>query len=219
MVDTGAIESSCIDSTQPGPPGKDEKQTATTNPEPAAADATNTTVISGSEPDQRTDYSMDKSKEAIPPSPPAKNDDGDGVIEAAMADDSTKIEKTAAKSEGPVCVITLLVTSGKKHPYKIDEKYLTKRNVDIPGITESGRKDPFSISVYTLKELILREWRDEWEPKPSSPTLIRLIHFGKLLADKDPLNRKQCPYCIIPLDRFTSNLLSLSLPPGEAVLI
>jgi hypothetical protein len=54
----------------------------------------------------------------------------------------------------------------------------------VPDVTEAGRKDPFSISVYTLKELILREWRDEWEAKPSSPSSIRLIFFGRLLDDK-----------------------------------
>ena len=57
----------------------------------------------------------------------------------------------------------------------------------MPGVTESGKKDPFSISVYTLKELILREWREEWETPPSSPSSIRLIHFGRLLDDKTPL--------------------------------
>jgi hypothetical protein len=88
---------------------------------------------------------------------------------------------------GPVLVITLLLTSGARHPYKIDEKYLTKRNVNVPGVTEGGKKDPFSISVYTLKELILREWREEWEAQPSSPSSIRLIYFGRLLDDKTAL--------------------------------
>jgi hypothetical protein len=94
----------------------------------------------------------------------------------------------------PVCVITLLLTSGARHPYKLDEKYLTKRNVEVPGVTEDGKKDPFSISVYTLKELILREWREEWEAQPSSPSSIRLIHFGRLLDDKIPLKGKLPPH-------------------------
>lgn len=157
------------------------------------AAATDTTTPSPPEtvpaPAQQED-SLVISQETTAPSPPAKHDDSGTAIEAATNEDATKAIPAASKDEGPVCVITLLVTSGKKHPYKIDEKYLTKRNVHIPGTTESGHKDPFSISVYTLKELILREWREEWEPKPSSPTLIRLIHFGKLLADKDQLNRK-----------------------------
>jgi hypothetical protein len=96
---------------------------------------------------------------------------------------STSVVNTA----NPVCIITLLLTSGARHPYKLDEKYLAKRNVVVPGVTESGKKDPFSISVYTLKELILREWREEWEAQPSSPSSIRLIHFGRLLDDKAPL--------------------------------
>jgi hypothetical protein len=53
----------------------------------------------------------------------------------------------------------------------------------VPKKTESGRLDPYSISIYTLKELILREWREEWEAKPSNPSSIRLINFGRVLED------------------------------------
>lgn len=57
--------------------------------------------------------------------------------------------------EGPVLFITLLLTStGTRHPYKLDEKYLNKRNV----IVEDN--NPVNISLYKLKELILRDWRD-----------------------------------------------------------
>lgn len=163
--------------------------------------AVDTIPSSTTQPDLAQD-SLTITQEAAAPLPPAKNDDDHDAsppaIEEATSDDATKANPVTSSDEGPVCVITLLVTSGKKHPYKIDEKYLTKRNVNIPGTTESGHKDPFSISVYTLKELILREWREEWEPKPSSPTLIRLIHFGKLLADKDQLNRKSLSATILP---------------------
>jgi hypothetical protein len=109
--------------------------------------------------------------------------------------DTTLARSTSvAETANPVCSITLLLTSGARHPYKLDEKYLTKRNVDVPGVTESGKKDPFSISVYTLKELILREWREEWEAQPSSPSSIRLIHFGHLLDDKTPLKGMKVGY-------------------------
>jgi hypothetical protein len=94
---------------------------------------------------------------------------------------------TPGANDGPVCNITLLLTTGSRHPYKIDGRYLGKRNVVVPEQTESGQPDPFSISIYTLKELILREWRSDWEAKPASPSSIRLIHFGKLLDDKEPL--------------------------------
>lgn len=99
--------------------------------------------------------------------------------------ENQQLDTAIVNEPGSVLVLTLLLpSSGARHPYKIDEKYLAKRNVPVPGTTESGRKDPFSISVYTLKELILREWREEWEAKPSSPSSIRLIHFGRLLDDK-----------------------------------
>lgn len=50
--------------------------------------------------------------------------------------------------------LTLLLTSGARHPFKIDERYLNKRNVKVDG------SNPVNMSVYTLKELIWREWRD-----------------------------------------------------------
>jgi hypothetical protein len=57
-------------------------------------------------------------------------------------------------TNGPTVVIMLLLTTGKRHPYKIDERYLKKRNVTVENM------DPYNISVYTLKELIWRDWRD-----------------------------------------------------------
>jgi hypothetical protein len=48
----------------------------------------------------------------------------------------------------------LLPSTGARHPYKIDERYLKKRNVTIEDM------DPYNISVYTLKELIWRDWRE-----------------------------------------------------------
>lgn len=111
---------------------------------------------------------------------------------------------------GLVLVITLLLTSGARHPYKIDEKYLTKRNVTVPGVTENGKKDPLSISVYTLKELILREWREEWEAQPSSPSSIRLIFFGRLLDDKTPL--KECKFMV---DK--TNVVHMTVKPQDIV--
>ncbi|KAK4647317.1 uncharacterized protein QC761_124360 [Podospora bellae-mahoneyi] len=146
---------------------------------------------------------------------------GKTALTAAPArdDDSLSIEPTAALSpaamsdsvspSSPVCTITLLLPTGARHPYKIDEKYLSKRGVDIPEYLEGGGvKDPFSISVYKLKELILREWRDEWEGRPASPTSIRLIHFGKLLDDKEPLKKYQ-------LSKDAPNVVHMSVRPAE----
>lgn len=85
---------------------------------------------------------------------------------------------------GPTLQITLLLTNGARHPFKLDSRYLAKRNV------EAQDSDPFNLSVYKLKELILREWREEWELKPTSPSYIRLISFGRLLDDKALLKGK-----------------------------
>lgn len=54
---------------------------------------------------------------------------------------------------GPSLVITLLLTTGSRHPFTIDGRYLRKRSVNVEN------SDPFLMSVYTLKELIWREWR------------------------------------------------------------
>ena len=51
-------------------------------------------------------------------------------------------------------MITLLLTSGARHPYRIDERYLKKRNVSVEA------DNPINLSIYDLKNLIWREWRD-----------------------------------------------------------
>lgn len=96
----------------------------------------------------------------------------------------------------PKLELTLLLTNGARHPFLIDSKYLAKRNVTVQ------EDDPFNLSVYKLKELILREWRDEWEQKPSSPSYIRLISFGKLLDDKTAIKGKKMPQIV----RSTANI-------------
>ncbi|KAF2266766.1 ubiquitin-like protein [Lojkania enalia] len=107
-------------------------------------------------------------------------------------------------SNGPVVIITLLLTTGARHPYKIDEKYLKKRNVSVDAM------DPYNISVYTLKELIWRDWREEWEPRPTSPSSIRLIHFGRMLDDKSPL--KECRF-----QTEAPNVVHMTVKPQEVV--
>ncbi|KAI1178825.1 ubiquitin-related domain-containing protein [Nemania sp. FL0916] len=92
-------------------------------------------------------------------------------------------------SSGALAVnIMLQLTTGVRHPFRIDEKYLTRHNVTVTGKTEDGKLDPTSITVYKLKELILRDWRKEWDEAPSEPSSIRLIHFGKLLEDRNQLS-------------------------------
>ncbi|KAK2745467.1 hypothetical protein FQN55_006161 [Onygenales sp. PD_40] len=124
----------------------------------------------------------------------------------AIGPPSDVLTPSAKESDdaGQSLVINLLLTTGARHPFKIDGKYLRKRQVEVPD------GNPFAMSVYTLKELIWREWRSEWEPRPSSPGSIRLISFGKLLEDKSPLSDS----------RFTQdapNVVHMTVKPQEVV--
>jgi len=147
--------------------------------------------------------SQESSSEAAVPKP-------DKTEVASPVPEAEALATPISAEAGPVLVITLLLTSGARHPYKIDEKYLTKRHVTVPEMTENGRKDPFSISVYTLKELILREWREEWEVAPSSPSSIRLIYFGRLLDDKTAL--KECRF-----NTEAANVVHMTVRPQDLV--
>jgi len=108
------------------------------------------------------------------------------------------------EDSGPLLMITLLLTTGLRYPLQIDGKYLQKRGVNVENY------DPFGMSVYTLKELIWREWRSEWENRPSSPSSIRLISFGKLLDDKAPLSDSR-------LNRESPNVVHMTVKPQEIV--
>ena len=137
----------------------------------------------------RTDTTTALEQSAHPPPPPVPAIPDTPLAPASRtfstaigpSSDSPIVPSKDAEATGPTLTMTLLLTSGARHPFKLDAKYLSKRNVEVAG------SDPFNMSVYKLKELILREWREEWEAKPASPSSIRLISFGKLLDDKAPL--------------------------------
>lgn len=82
-----------------------------------------------------------------------------------------------------------MLITGARHPYRIDEKYLSSRNVTARN-PSTGAFDPRELSGYQLKELILKDWRSEWEPKPASPSSIRLIIMGRMIEDKAALKGK-----------------------------
>lgn len=117
---------------------------------------------------------------------PATTQDSSDQDAIGPADSS---QEPALPGELTVDIMLIIPMTGNRHPFRINEKYLKKRNVNVTGITEDGKMDPFSITVYTLKELILREWRKEWEIPPREPTSIRLIKMGKMLDDKTSLSR------------------------------
>jgi len=139
-----------------------------------------------------------------PPATPASPGKLDRTASTAIGPSSDQPMPVAKDTEGPVLVITLLLTNGARHPFKLDSKYLTKRNVSV---TEN---DPFNMSVYTLKELILREWREEWEQKPTNASSIRLISFGKLLEDKNPLKDSR-------FSHDSPNVVHMTIKPQEIV--
>ncbi|KAI0164994.1 ubiquitin-related domain-containing protein [Xylariaceae sp. FL1272] len=103
-------------------------------------------------------------------------------------DPADPVDEGKSADHDPNINIMLQLTNGARHPFRIDEKYLAKRNVNVTSKAEDGRVELASITVYTLKELILRDWRREWEEPPREPTSIRLIHFGKLLEDRNQLS-------------------------------
>ncbi len=76
------------------------------------------------------------------------------TTESNLANRTSREQQAAKAGLTPAVLLTLLLTSGARHAYRIDDKYLAKRSIH----TLNG--DPFDISVYTLKELILREWRE-----------------------------------------------------------
>ncbi|CAN8102548.1 unnamed protein product [Discula destructiva] len=159
----------------------------------ADIDSTQPSVPAKDDPDTAASKGKEKEEHA-----PVNRPDRTDSLSIGAADDPNST--TPNPADGPVCNITLLLPTGARHPYKIDDRYLTKRNVDVPEVTENGKKDPFSVSVYKLKELILREWRDEWDGKPASPSSIRLIHFGKLLDDKEQLNSEWLDFVTVHRD-------------------
>ncbi|KAK2730279.1 hypothetical protein CKAH01_09665 [Colletotrichum kahawae] len=191
----------------------------TSSTDDAAANTTKAAAAS-SHPEPTTATGADAADDSIEPSAKGKGKESGNTTQPAAQsqDDSLAIGPSVddvqpvsvSPADGPVCNITLLLTTGARHPYKLDEKYLTKRNVNVPGLTEAGKKDPFSISVYTLKELILREWRDEWDAKPASPSSIRLIHFGKLLDDKDQLKQYH-------FSAEAANVVHMTVRPADIV--
>lgn len=103
------------------------------------------------------DVSPPESTQPLPSStaaPAARTELSRTETEVALGPSTDGPAANPDNSNGPTVVIMLLLTTGARHPYKIDERYLKKRNVTVEEM------DPYNISVYTLKELIWRDWRE-----------------------------------------------------------
>ncbi|KAF2094790.1 hypothetical protein NA57DRAFT_45595 [Rhizodiscina lignyota] len=181
----GGVETATASKDAPSaPPATESSEPAATSSNQEAAPATEA-AVSSTAPQTEAPAENVEDTEAIGPS-------------------TSAVSKSDAPSTGPAVHITLLLTNGARHPYKIDQRYLRKRSVDVENM------DPFNISVYTLKELIWRDWRSEWEPRPSNPSYIRLIHFGRMLEDKLPL--KECRF-----NHDAPNIVHMTVKPQEIV--
>ena len=87
-------------------------------------------------------------------SPPPLNRENTVPAIGPATDKPTPLTRETT-TEGPVLYITLLLAStGARHPFKLDAKYLRKRGVEVED------NNPINISLYKLKELILRDWRE-----------------------------------------------------------
>ena len=69
------------------------------------------------------------------------------------ASDNPHSEVEPAEITSTMLMITLLLSTGARHLFKLDDKYLQKRSVTVED------DNPINLSVYTLKELIWRDWR------------------------------------------------------------
>ena len=83
-------------------------------------------------------------------------------------------EEAAAEEEeeGPSLSVTLLLTSGARHLFHIDARFLRKESISAPN------DDPFEMSVYALKELIWGDWHSGMchHPFPSFQSSIHLLY-------------------------------------------
>ncbi|CAG8897751.1 unnamed protein product [Penicillium egyptiacum] len=141
---------------------------------------------------------------AQPTTPPSMDTDEPKTAPETSTEHSDDGSGKEVEDAGPSLAITLLLTTGSRHPFTIDGKYLRKRSVNVENF------DPFLMSVYTLKELIWREWRSDWETRPSSPSSIRLISFGKLLDDKSPISDSK-------FSKEHPNVVHMTVKPQEVV--
>ena len=77
----------------------------------------------------------------------------DTVPAIGAASDNPHSDVEPAEITSTMLMITLLLNTGARHAFKLDDKYLKKRNVTVE------EDNPINLSVYTLKELIWRDWR------------------------------------------------------------
>lgn len=210
-----AVKLTAIDPTRAAEDSKKDKL----SPEDAAATGIDPAYSASENDETNSESNADppiareaKGKEKVEPIPENETVPRDNSLSIDPAPDANNPLSPTESSPNTrrTCNITLLLANGMRHPYRINEQYLTKKEVEIPEKDDEGKPDPFSISVCKLKELILGEWRPEWENVPRDPGLIRLIHLGRMLDDKEPLKK----YRLNPDER---NIIHMNVRPAEMV--
>ncbi|KAJ4408753.1 hypothetical protein N0V91_003009 [Didymella pomorum] len=195
-LSSSAVEMETLQSPTGAPAPTTSTATASGAPQIAPVEFTNIGEINPSESAQPAASSSTAT--------PARNELNRTETEAALGPSTDGPAARPDNSNGPTLVIMLLLTTGARHPYKIDEKYLKKRNMQV------DEMNPYNLSVYNLKELIWRDWREEWEPRPTSPSSIRLINFGRILDDNSAL--KDCRF-----NTDEPNVVHMTVKPQEVV--
>ncbi|KAF8421243.1 hypothetical protein EV426DRAFT_575901 [Tirmania nivea] len=123
------------------------------------------------------------------------------ALELPSTDEAARGQQTPAPPKS--LSITLLLISGVRYPFIINSEYMSRHNLSV------SDQDPMQINVFALKECIWKEWNDEeWNVKPPSANFIRLIHFGRLLDDRQQL--KDCR-----LNPNTPNVVHMTVRPAE----
>ncbi|KAK9235366.1 hypothetical protein V1525DRAFT_427906 [Lipomyces kononenkoae] len=145
--------------------------------------------------DQSSLPADDKTAVAVPNTAPA-----DPIKTTLTAIDSMEDDDDKSITVSPLTV-TLLLISGLRASITIDREYMKGHSL--------GLREPESLTVLTLKECIWKDWKEEWGERPGSTEYIRLIHFGRLLDNKDSLGASQ-------LSRTNMyNVLHMSIRPAS----
>ena len=136
-------------------PGRTQDQSTSTPLEMSSLPANDLSQSPGQRQPTDTSEAPVQSSDPIPQSPQA---DPSKLMRMQSTAIGPSLDEplTAGKDadNGPTLMITLLLINGARHPFKLDAKYLNRRNVQVQ------ENNPYNLSVYKLKELILREWRE-----------------------------------------------------------
>jgi hypothetical protein len=171
-LSSSAVEMETLQSPTGSPAPTTSTATASGAPQIAPVEFTNIGEINPSESAQPAASSSTAT--------PARNELNRTETEAALGPSTDGPAARPDNSNGPTLVIMLLLTTGARHPYKIDEKYLKKRNMQV------DEMNPYNLSVYNLKELIWRDWREGMSRRSIGRLFLHISVLSELRAAVSP---------------------------------